>query len=160
MSPVHSSAHGVRSVCRLSIPHRYSTNWSSASQRRLVMSYDAAFGMRLTNLSLLIGIWNDFNGDPESEDSWIDDDGEQHIPHLVFQTGHLNHWFDFTACLRELKSRLCIQLARLFSFAGSLRCPDRGGRSVNLSARVLAQLELFDSGQSAKPTSFIKRRGT
>jgi len=67
----------------------------------------------------------------------------------------------FTACLRDVtRIGSASSWARLFFFAGSLRCPDRGGRRVNLSARVLAQLELFDSGQSPQPISFIKRRGT
>jgi len=66
----------------------------------------------------------------------------------------------FTACPRDVtKIGSASSWARLFFFAGNLRCPDRGSRRVNLSARVFAQLELLDSGQSPQPTSFLIRRG-
>jgi len=35
---------------------------------------------------------------------------------------------------------------RLFNFASALRQPSRGGRRINLAARILAQLKEFDSG--------------
>ena len=66
----------------------------------------------------------------------------------------------FESCLKDVvRLGTLASWRRLFNFASALRQPSRGGRRINLSARILAQLDMFDSGDDS-PTAHTSLSST